>query len=198
MSADPTNRSKVDYVPVELVKSEQPLFAVSEDDQVDVAVLQLAQNAFPNMSQYSVQPIPIRAFATAREIASVRPGDAIFTMGLVPQVSDAERNYPFLKMGVISTMPSEAVGAHCDRNSATKLLKIIYFASSIVQGNSGSPIVYFDRANPSMQRPALIGLESITVEEAGVAGMATAEQVFQVIRGLTKDYPEANLSRGAP
>lgn len=127
-------------------------------------------------------------------------GDDVVAAGLVPTISGTSKNYPYFKFGKVSGMPTETTDHRCGAGRPTKALKVWYIAINQVPGNSGSPVyaVPFGVAGailgPSTKRPMLIGLQSVSIVSADLAGVTPASAIFEVIQTIAME--DADLYRG--
>jgi hypothetical protein len=179
-----------------LVEKHQKKYWVSDDDEVDAAVVNFG---WENHSEddYDFVPIELNVFASPDEIKKLGIGDDVASAGLIPGKSGEKRNYPFFKFGSISSIPNEAVWVSCEKNMPELRLERVWFiAANLVGGNSGSPIFYFPPMlvnGRDVNRGILIGVQSSAFDGADIAGMTPVEDVFQIIKKLA---PEIDFYRG--
>ena len=196
------NSTGVDYVRIPLTSASGRAFAVSQDDAIDAAVIVLHPNTFagtefadPNAPPAGIQTSELAAPDEAKAIGI---GEPIASAGLVAGYSGEKRNYPFFKFGNVSSIPDEPVWMSCEQGKpALKQLKVWFVAANLIPGNSGSPIFYvptIPTLSSAVQRPVLLGVQSISLGAADIAGMTPIEAVYQIIAGL--QLPNANLARG--
>jgi hypothetical protein len=108
------------------------------DDKVDAALIPV-QNPDEMKAHSDVIPISLVDFGTAEEIEKFKigVGDGIISAGLVPELLDANRNYPAFKFGKVSNVMTEPIRLHCDGAPREMLNWIV--GGNFVPGNSGSP-----------------------------------------------------------
>ena len=205
---DPSrDNTGVAYLPVTLIEKGQKKYFVSDDEEVDAAVIDFG---WSNHSQddYDFLPMDLSTFANPDEIKILGIGDNVASAGLIPDKSGEKRNYPFFKFGNISSIPGEAVWVSCEKNMPPLRLERVWFiAANLVGGNSGSPVFFyppgaggtgvsFGSGGLNVDRAALIGVQSLSFEGADIAGMTPVEDVFQIIK---KHSPEnVDWYRGDP
>jgi hypothetical protein len=185
---DPSkDNTGVDYVPLTLTQSGQKKYFVSEDEQVDAAVIQLDESTI-SPDKYDFGAMPLNVFATADESKKLKIGDDIASAGLIPGISGERRNYPFFKFGNISSIPSEPFVMKCV-TGLPRLNRVWFVAANLVGGNSGSPIFFAPLRGwvvpNTVTRGVLIGVQSVSLGDLGnpadVAGMTPVEDVFKII-----------------
>jgi hypothetical protein len=190
----------VSYIPVELIQNGVATWQKSADDNVDVAVLKVPPELVTG--EYDVRFMNFRSFGKPEELAKIGIGSQIASTGLVPGLEGKNRNYPIFKFGKIASIPEEMAVIRCNQDSPARQLRIWWVAANLVPGNSGSPI-YFDPLFPpgaditaGEPRAMIIGLQSITIPGADLAGMTPANYIVDVIsHAAPKD---ADLSFGTP
>jgi hypothetical protein len=194
----------VAYLPLDLTEKGTPTWHKSEDDNVDVAVIDAPAAILTGA--YDVGFLNVRNFGTREEIAKLGIGSQVASPGMVPDFMDEKRNYPMWKFGKIAAIPEE-LGARvqCAPNVPRiggRRLRAWWIATNFVAGNSGSPI-YFDPLFPpggdissGEPRAMLIGLQSTSVTDADLTGMTPATFILDAIsRAVPKD---ADLTLGLP
>lgn len=194
------NETGISYIAVELIKNGAATWLRSDNDNVDVAVL----NAPPDLlsGKYDTRFINFRNFGKPEEIAKLGIGSQIASTGLAPGVEGKKRNYPIFKFGKIASIPDEMAFLQCKVDSEPRGLYVWWIAANLVPGNSGSPI-YFDPLFPpgadvsaGEPRAMIIGLQSLAVTGADLAGMTPARYIIDVISRAVPS--EADLSLGLP
>ena len=192
--------SGISYIPVDLVRNGRRTWTKSDDDSIDVAVL----NAPPELlsGQYDVRFLNYRNFGKPEEIARLGVSSQTASAGLVPGVEGKLRNNPVFHFGKIASIPDEPAAFQCKPSAAVRPLKVWWLATTLVQGTSGSPI-YFDPLFPpgsdissGEPRAMLIGLQSLSVPGADLSGMTPAKQIMDVISHAVPN--DADLSLGLP
>jgi hypothetical protein len=187
-------------VPIDLLRNGQRTWTKSDDDTVDVAVL----NAPPELTsgQYDVRFLNFRNFGKPEEIAKIGVSSQTASVGLVPGVEGKLRNNPVFHFGKIASIPGEAAAFQCAQSSPVRPLQVWWLATTLVQGTSGSPI-YFDPLFPpggdisaGEPRSMLIGLQSLSVQGADLSGMTPSKFIMDAISNSVPS--DADLSLGLP
>ena len=181
-----TDQTGVEYIPVELTNNGNATWVKSDNESVDVAVLQAPKELLSG--KYNVRFVNFRNFGSTEEIAKLGIGSQVASTGLVPGVEGRKRNHPIFKFGKIANIPDEMPTIPCEGNSQLRPFHIWWIAISLVPGNSGSPI-YFDPLFPpgadlsaGEPRAMIIGLQSLAVTGADLAGMTPTADIIDVIR----------------
>jgi hypothetical protein len=188
--ADAHPLNGVEHLPPGFTANGQPTYKLSDDDLVDAAVVQLDLQRVPQ-SKYDYLAILLADFATPAEIKALAIGDSITSAGLIPGTSGLRRNYPFFKFGNISNIPDEPVWTGCRGKPALRLERVWFIAANLVAGNSGSPIFYMPPGaagvtfGTAIGRPVLIGVQSISLDAADIAGMTPVADLFGIIEQKT-------------
>jgi hypothetical protein len=192
-----TTAEGVAYEPLDV--SEKTFFTPS-NEHIDVAVSVVTPKSMPNLDLYDVGYVPISLFATPGELKQVREGDQIITAGLVPAAAGVKRNYPFLTLETVSSLPKELSTAFCTQGANAKTLKIWWLSGQgLNPGRSGSPIFEIQRRtyrNQLRSGPVLVGIQSMSNQGAGVAGVTDSDDLYDAIREATKDIPGLDMQRG--
>jgi hypothetical protein len=200
MRFDPkTDESGVDYLPIDLVQNGNPTWQNS-DENVDVAVLKAPSELLSG--NYDVRFLNYRNFGKPEELAKLGVGSQTATSGLVPELEGQKRNNPIFHFGKIASIPDEPFPFRCTQHSAVRPLRVWWIATTLVPGTSGSPI-YFDPLFPpgadisaGEPRAMLIGLQSLSVAGADLAGMTPAKNIMEEISHAVP--PDADLALGLP
>ena len=169
--------SGIAYVQINLITNNTRRYLVSDDEEVDAAVIDVGREL--NQDMYDAQPIRLSVFGSPEELKKLQVSDGVFSAGLIPGQSGEKRNYPFFKFGAISSIPDESVWIGCGANPQ-RLERVWFIAANLVAGNSGSPI-FFLPENFSPERAILIGVQSSSFGGADIAGMTPIEDVFKII-----------------
>jgi hypothetical protein len=189
--------SGVEFIPIQLAVDKKAGWAKHAMDSVDAAVLPMDVAKF---TANDVATINLADFGTAAEIKGVGVGDDIFTAGFAPGLSGKKRNYPFFKFGKVSNIPDEEGVMAC--RGGVKPLTYWYVAATLIGGNSGSPIFFLPPENAALSsggsdnRPFLLGLHSMSVQDGEIVGMTPVQFIFEIIEAL--QLPDADLTRGVP
>ena len=189
--------SGVEFIPVQLVVDKKAEWAKHAMDSVDAAVLPMDVAKF---NANDVATINLVDFATAAEIKGVGIGDDIVSAGFAPGLSGRKRNYPFFKFGKVSNIPDEEGVMAC--RGRVKPLNYWYVGATLIGGNSGSPVFFLPPGNAVLSlggtdnRPFLLGLQSMSVQDGEIAGMTPVQFIFEIIESLK--LPNADLRRGVP
>ncbi len=207
---DPSKDSSgVAYLSVPLIEQGKKQYFVSDDEQVDAAVIEFGWTNHSE-EEYDFAPMNIAVFANPDEIKILGIGDNIASAGLIPGKSGEKRNYPFFKFGNISSIPDEAVWVSCEKNMPELRLERVWFiAANLIGGNSGSPVFFyppgpgglgtsFGTGGVNVARAALIGVQSLSFEGADIAGMTPIEEVFQIIKRHAPPNVDIDWYRGEP
>jgi hypothetical protein len=151
--------------------------------------------------KYDVTFVSFNSFGTPEEIAKLGPGSQVASTGLVPGLEGQKRNYPVFKFGKIASIPDETVSLHCTAGS-TRDMRVWWIGANLVPGNSGSPI-YFDPLFPpnglltaGEPRAMIIGLQSLSVDGADLAGMTPTKYIVDLISQTAPN--DADLTLGPP
>ncbi|HWY57761.1 MAG TPA: hypothetical protein VNZ03_25090 [Terriglobales bacterium] len=201
MEFDPhADKTGVSFLPIDLVANGAATWARSDDDSVDVAVLKAPHQLLSG--DYDVKFLNFRNFGKPEEIAKIGIGSQTASAGLVPGLEGKKRNNPIFHFGKIASIPDESVGFPCKQDSRPRPLRVWWLATTLVPGTSGSPI-FFDPLFPpgadmtaGEPRGMIIGLQSLSMGGADLAGMTPAKCVIDVIsRSVGAD---ADLSFGVP
>ena len=201
MRFDPhTDETGIAYRPIDLVSNGSPTWEKSDDDSVDVAVLKAPHDLLSG--DYDIKFLNFRNFGKPEEIAKIGIGSQTASAGLVPGLEGKKRNNPIFHFGEIASIPDEAVGFPCRQGAQPRPLRVWWLATTLVPGTSGSPI-FFDPLFPpgadvtaGEPRGMIIGLQSLSIGGADLAGMTPAKYIIDVIaRSVGID---ADLSLGVP
>ena len=195
-----TDETGVSYIPIDLLQNGRATWQKSEDENVDVAVLNAPAELMSG--NFDVQFLNFRNFGKPEEVAKLNIGSQTASTGLVPGLEGQKRNYPVFHFGKIASMPDETAPIKCSATSATRSLRVWWIATTLAPGTSGSPI-YFDPLFPpggdissGEPRAMLIGLQSLSLPGADLAGMTPAKYIIDVISHLVPS--DADLSIGVP
>jgi hypothetical protein len=193
----------VDYIPIPLFQNNEVTWLKDDDDTVDAVILKAPMELWSG--KYDVKFLNFRNFGTPQDIAKVVVGSQVASAGLVPAFIGQRRNYPIFKFGKIASIPDEMPFVPCmvkGKLKGMKQLQVWWLAADLVKGNSGSPI-FFDPLFPpgsdmsaGEPPPMIIGLQSIAIEGAGLAGMTPAKYITDlIVRSVPND---ADLTLGLP
>jgi hypothetical protein len=201
MRFDPNSGSPgVNYLPIDLTANGSATWLKSDDDSVDVAVLKAPHELLSG--DYDIKFLNFRNFGKPDEVAKIGIGSQTASAGLVPGLEGDRRNNPIFHFGKVASIPDEAVSFKCTRDSQPRSLRVWWIATTLVPGTSGSPI-FFDPLFPpgadltaGEPRGMIIGLQSLALPGADLAGMTPAKYLIDVIsRSVGAD---ADLSLGIP
>jgi hypothetical protein len=188
------------YLPVDLTQNGTALWTKNSDDNVDVAVLKAPREL--SSGDYDVRFIKVRNFGKREEIAKIGVGSQVASTGLVPGLEGRQRNYPIFKFGRIASIPDETAVLQCGPHSRPRSLWVWWIGMNLVPGNSGSPILFDPIFPPGSDvsvgepRAMIIGLQSLAVGHADLAGMTPAKYILDTIaRAVPED---ADLTLGVP
>lgn len=201
MRFDPhADETGVSYLSVDLVTDGTANWVKSDDDNVDAAVLKAPHELLSG--DYDINFINFRNFGKPEEIAKIGIGSQTASAGLVPGLEGKKRNNPIFHFGKIASVPDETVAFPCRPGSQPRPLRVWWLATTMVPGTSGSPI-FFDPLFPpgadvtaGEPRAMIIGLQSLSIGGADLAGMTPAKYVIDVISRLVG--ADADLSFGVP
>ena len=192
----------VSYFPSDLIHDGAPTWLKSDDDDVDLAVLPPPPELLSG--NYDVIFMNFRNFGKPDEIAKLGVGSQIASSGLVPGLEGKKRNYPVFKFGKIASIPDEEVLVPCPGRPDVKprALHVWWLNADLIGGNSGSPI-YFDPLFPpggdisaGEPRAMIIGMQSVALPGAALAGMTPASYIIDVISHTVPN--DADLTLGSP
>jgi len=172
----------------------------SEDESVDVAVLKAPRELLSG--NYDIKFLNFRNFGKPDEIAKIGVGSQTASAGLVPGLEGKKRNNPIFHFGKIASIPDETVSFPCKPEFPPRPVRVWWLATTLVPGTSGSPI-FFDPLFPpgadmtaGEPRGMIIGLQSLSMAGADLAGMTPAKYIIDVIsRSVGTD---ADLGFGMP
>jgi hypothetical protein len=195
-----TDETGVSYIPVELLHNGASTWLKSNDNDVDLAVLRAPPELWSG--KYDVIFLNFRNFGKPDEISKLGVGSQIASAGLVPGLEGKKRNYPVFKFGKIASIPDEMPLVPCRPDASARPIRVWWLAANLVPGNSGSPI-YFDPLFPpgadisaGEPRQMLIGLQSIALQGADLAGTTPASYLIDVISQAVPN--DADLTLGTP
>jgi hypothetical protein len=198
---DPQNdETGTSYFPIELVANGAPTWVKSDDESVDVAVLKAPRQLLSG--DYDVKFLTFRNFGKPEEMAKIGVGSQTASAGFVPRLEGKKRNNPIFHFGKIASIPDKPVGFPCVPDAKPRPLRVWWLATTLVPGTSGSPI-FFDPLFPpgadvtaGEPRGMIIGLQSLSMTGADLAGITPAKYLIDVIsRSVGTD---ADLSYGVP
>jgi hypothetical protein len=195
-----TEQPGVTYIPIDLITNGAATWLKSDDESVDVAVLKAPHELLSG--SYDIKFLNYRNFGKPDEIAKIGVGSQTASAGLVPSLEGKKRNNPIFHFGKIASIPDETVSFTCKQNSQPRPFRVWWLATTLVPGTSGSPI-FFDPLFPpgaditaGEPRGMIIGLQSLSLLGADLAGMTPAKYITDVIaRSVGND---ADLSLGLP
>ncbi len=190
----------VSYLPIDLMTNGSATWSKNGDDSVDVAVLKAPRVLLSGI--YDIKFLNFRNFGTEGEIAKIGVGSQTASAGLVPGLEGKKRNNPVFHFGKIASLPDEPAAFQCRQGVSPRPLRVWWLATTLVPGTSGSPI-FFDPLFPpgadmtaGEPRSMIIGLQSLAIGGADLAGMTPARYIIDVItRSVGSD---ADLSLGVP
>jgi hypothetical protein len=196
-NSDPTG---VSYLPIDLTTNGSGAWHKSDDQSVDVAVLKAPRELLSG--DYDIKLLNFRNFGKPDEIAKIGIGSQTTSAGLVPTLEGKKRNNPIFHFGKIASIPDETVSFTCKQGSQPRSLRVWWLATTLVPGTSGSPI-FFDPLFPpgadvsaGEPRGMIIGLQSLSLGGADLAGMTPARYIIDVISLFVGT--DADLSFGVP
>jgi len=197
LNADQTG---VSYLPIGLTINGAVSWLKSKDESVDVAVLKAPRELLSG--SYDVRFLNFRNFGTPDEIAKIGVGSQTASAGLVPGLEGKKRNNPVFHFGKIASIPDETVTYTCKQDSQPRQFRVWWLATTLVPGTSGSPI-FFDPLFPpgaditaGEPRGMIIGLQSLAMGAADLAGMTPAKYIVDAISRSVG--PDADLTFGVP
>ena len=173
----------VGYVQLTVTQDGRSLWVVHDDPQVDVAVTLLVPQ---NFEAYDLSAVPVSLLATSAELHGITEGDLVVSAGLIPSASAQQTHAHHLE--------------HWALGGPTQPRKLWLVAANLVPGNSGSPVFEVPAGAGGIVlgggRAILLGLQSMSFLLADVAGMTSAQYIFDVVQKL--NLKDADLYRGAP
>ena len=195
-----TDQTGVSYLRVDLSANGLLSWLKSEDEAVDVAVLKAPSELLSG--NYDITFLNFRNFGKQDEIAKIGVGSQTASAGLVPGLEGKKRNNPVFHFGKIASVPDETISFPCKPESPPRAVRVWWLATTLVPGTSGSPI-FFDPLFPpgadvtaGEPRGMIIGLQSLSIGGADLAGMTPAKYIIDVISRSVG--PDADLSFGLP
>jgi hypothetical protein len=196
-NSDPTG---VSYLPIDLIANGSATWHKSDDENVDVAVLKAPSELLSG--EYDIKFLNFRNFGGLDEIGRIGIGSQTASAGLVPLLEGKKRNNPVFHFGRIASIPEETAGFVCKQGSPPRPLRVWWLATTLVPGTSGSPI-FFDPLFPpgaditaGEPRGMIIGLQSLTLKDADLAGMTPAKYIIDVI--VKSVGGDADIGLGIP
>ena len=190
------DESGVDYAQIPLTVNGVPTWSHPQEDDADVAVIQLDAKKVDEKIDWAA--IPVSDFATDEEAKQRVTSDQVLSVGMLVYYTGSKRNYPIFKFGYISTKPDEPVPARCVKDGAENLLRLWLLSINLIPGTSGSPIFYIPEGANGVTfgggRTTLIGLQSTAYPGADVSGMTPVRYIFEAIEALK--LSDADLYRG--
>lgn len=201
MRFDPNaDQTGVSYLPIDLTANGAATWLKSEDESVDVSVLKAPRELLSG--NYDIKFLNFRNFGKPDEISKIGVGSQTASAGLVPGLEGKKRNNPIFHFGRIASVPDEMVDFTCKQDSQPRPFRVWWLATTLVPGTSGSPI-FFDPLFPpgadmtaGEPRGMIIGLQSLAMGGADLAGMTPAKYIIDVINRSVG--PDADLSFGVP
>jgi len=199
-SSAQSDEGGVGYIALDLVQNGAATWSKSDDEAVDVAVLRAPPEFLS--ADYEARFINFRNFGTPEEIAKLGIGSQTASTGLVPGLEGKERNYPIFKFGKIASIPNEMAALRCKSDSQPRPLRVWWIQMSLVPGTSGSPINFDPLFPPGADvsagepRAMIIGLQSLALPGADLAGMTPAKYIVDVISHVVPS--DADLNLGLP
>jgi len=195
-----SNSTGVSYLPVDLTSNRSATWLKNVDESVDVAVLKAPHELLSG--DYDIKFLNFRNFGKSDEIAKIGIGSQTASAGLVPGLEGTRRNNPIFHFGKVASVPDETVDFRCKPDSQSRPLRVWWLATTLVPGTSGSPI-FFDPLFPpggditsGEPRGMIIGLQSLALNGADLAGMTPAKYIMEVISQSVG--PDADLNLGIP
>jgi hypothetical protein len=195
-----SNSPGVSYLPVDLTANGSATWLKSDDESVDVAVLKAPRELLSG--DYDIKFLNFRNFGKPDEIAKIGIGSQTTSAGLVPGLEGTRRNNPIFHFGRVASIPDETIGFKCRPDSQPRPLRVWWLATTLVPGTSGSPI-FFDPLFPpgadvtaGEPRGMIIGLQSLALNGADLAGMTPAKYIMEVISQSVGT--DADLNLGVP
>jgi hypothetical protein len=185
---------EVEFVPIRLLDNGEQTWIHHSENDIDAAVVVMPGD----LSRFDIASIPIRIFPTDEEVASQSIGDPVVLAGLLPAPPGGKRNYPVFKFGNISDIPHEDIQTRCQQNQPPSSVKVWLITAKLVSGNSGSPIFHVPLGGSGVvigdTRPILLGVQSVSVIGADVAGMTPISFVFEILQ--RSGFSDADFRRG--
>lgn len=160
-------------------------------DSLDLAFAFLNGSEFEKLGVAN-KPVHISQLPTAVEAAAITTGDRVVSAGLLQGATGRKRNYPVFKFGNISSIMEEKIEVASGCGKPSKFLTEWLVAASLVQGNSGSPILLQPEAF-GVKRPVLLGVQSVSFEKSAVAGMAPIRPLLEYVRNLHLEDADLSL-----
>jgi hypothetical protein len=159
-----------------------------DEETADAAAIGLNGTLILEMKG-DLETISIRDFPTEAELKNVKISDEVISPGLVVGASGAKRLYPIFKFGYVSSIPTETISARCCPDCGERAYTEWMIAANLVPGNSGAPIFFVPSTfkyneKPKNSRAVLLGVQSISLLGADIAGMTPATYIIQAIRKL--------------
>jgi hypothetical protein len=186
----------VAYETIPLHSSGIKRFLTPSDPAADLAIIPLDQALGPRVEEYKIFDTPFRLLATGHESQLLHPGLPVVTARLPQFPSDEIDNYPVFDAGTLATMPTSSIEVHCgrpddplsDTQPPTKPLHVWLIDGGIPRGVSGSPVyTRLARAEGAAEATVLLGVQSVTWPDKGIAGITPSTVLADLIRSALRE-----------
>lgn len=185
----------VAYETIPLVENGNKQYVTLSDETVDLSAVLLTPTLVPNLPKYRFFDIPFRVISTTSESDDISIKQEVMTAGLLPDFAGTKENNPFLLTGILSSKPHEVVGVPCSLTEARDL-HLWFIGATIPAGVSGAPVfTLMDRGAGAHRSPVLVGVQSMSFENKGIAGITPAGYLVRLIRTASSAF-HVDLYRG--
>ncbi len=167
-------------------------FFTPSDPAADLAIIPLDQAIGPRLDEYKFLDTPFRMIPTGPETQLFHPGLPVMTARLSPGPSDDPDSYPVFDAGTLATMPAASIDVQCDRQSEArgdrKPLHVWFIDGGIPRGVSGAPVyTALARGTNAAAGPVLLGIQSVTWPDKGIAGITPSSVLADLIRSALRE-----------
>jgi hypothetical protein len=196
----------VGYETIPLQSGGARRFFTPTDPAADLAIVPLEQALGPRMEEYKFIDTPFGMLPNTAEGESFRPGLPVVTARLSQDRSDEPDSYPIFDAGTLAAMPATSVEVQCGRPGAlggdpqrrAKSLHVWFIDAGVPRGVSGAPVyTALARGEGGSGVPVLLGVQSVTWPERGVAGITPSAVLAELIQSALRRHDVGmNLRRG--
>lgn len=182
-------------------------FLTPSDPAADLAIVPLEQALGPRIEEYKFIDTPFDMLPSVVEGEHLRPGLPVVTARLSQDPSDEPDSYPVFDAGTLAALPTGSIEVQCGRSGAqvggpqprAKPLHVWFIDAGVPRGVSGAPVyTAVARGEGGSAVPVLLGVQSVTWPERGVAGITPSAVLAQLIQSaLHRHGAGLDLHRGA-
>jgi len=186
----------VAYETIPLQSGRSRRFFTPSDPAADLAIIPLDQALGPRVDEYKIFDTPFRLLPSGRESQLLHPGLPVVTARLPQSPSDEIDAFPVFDAGTLATMPTASIEVQCggpddplgDTQPPTKPLHVWLIDGGIPRGVSGSPVyTRLARAEGAAEATVLLGVQSVTWPDKGIAGITPSTVLADLIRSALRE-----------